>query len=78
MLPEGRPEQERKQQMGRTLRSGCPPFCLGRIMKMKSRGPGFQLSGLGPFRLNTKPTFLPPFPALGHGCWARLGDFQYL
>lgn len=45
---------------------------------MKSRGPGFQLSGLGPFRLNTKPTFLPPFPALGHGCWARLGDFQYL
>lgn len=43
---------------------------------MESRGPGHQLPGFGPSRLNTKPTSLPTT-----GPWLlgpRLGDFQYL
>lgn len=59
-----------------TLRSGCPPFSLGRGAEMESRGPGHQLSGLGPSRLNTKPTSLPTTGPrlLGPG----RGDLQYL
>lgn len=69
-------EQERRQQREMTLRSGCPPFSLGRGTEMESRGPGHQLSGLGPSRLNTKPTSLPTTGPrlLGPG----RGDLQYL
>lgn len=44
--------------------------------EMKSRGPGLQVSGLSPLRLNTKPTSLSPFPALDHGCQAWAGCFS--
>lgn len=68
-----KPEQERKHQRGKTLRYCYPPISLRRVMKLESRGPGFQLSGLSPSCLNTTPTSLPPFLALGHGCWAQAG-----
>lgn len=69
----GKPAQERKHQRGPTLRDCCLPISLGRVMKLERRGPGLQLSGLSPSCLNTTPTSLPPFPALGHGSWAHAG-----
>ena len=44
--------------------------------EMKSRGPGLQVSGLSPLRLNTKPTSLSPFPVLDYGCQAWAGCFS--
>lgn len=46
--------------------------------EMKSRGPGLQVSGLSPLRLNTKPTSLSPFPALAMVARPGLDVFQYL